>query len=372
MTKISTGKTIERSESVRLVSLSWDEAVIAYHVSEMARITVECLVPGKKVVAESVEMVDVGRIRVTGLKSSTEHVVKVKWKRKNRRLTFKTLPKPLGDPLSSFAVLADPHLSEKEENRKGRLFVESASILSDVIREINDLNVDFTLIAGDLTNAGTVGEYKRWEMISRRFRNPCIAVPGDHDAGTAERVALWEKHIGPTQWIKDVKGYRIAGINTANAEINQEGYALIEKALRSRTRFPILLSHLQFIDNPAINIGTKQKTIARSDKTIAMLNDLRGTRAILYVGHQNIPVKVDIGDSVQINVPQPSQYVCGYYLVRRYSNGFYHTLMPINSEILREYSRIASNSATDLYGEKQWAEAYREGRGLEEANFVVD
>ena len=127
--------------------------------------------------------------------------------------------------------------------------------------------------------------------------------------------------------------------------------------------FPLVVSHLQLIDNPSIHIGSKQKTITSTPRTKKILDLLGGRKAIFYVGHQNIPARVALGAGWQVTVPQTNQYICGYYWVRRYENGFYHTLIPIKSDVLQHYSRVVSNLAAERYNEGQWHESYREGAG---------
>ena len=356
---------------IKLISLTWDEAVIAYNLMEMARLKIESVKPEKKVIAESDEFIDIGRIKLKELTPATEYTINVKWKGGTRQLKFTTLAEPIGELISSFAVLADPHISEKCENRKGRLFIESNSILSDIVTELNDLKVDFTLIAGDLTNKGTTKEYQTVSSILQALKKPLFAVPGDHDIQTPTQIHMWGKYFGELQWTKQIKEYCITGINTAKHKIGQKGYELIQTNLKNRERITIILSHTQFVENPAIYIGTKQRTISHTPEAGKILELLKQQKSIIYAGHQNIPAKVELGKSIQINVPQPIQYVCGYYLVRHYKNGLYHTLMPIKSEILQQYSRQASNAAAALYKENQWCEDYREGEGLDVSNFMM-
>ena len=92
--------------------------------------------------------------------------------------------------------------------------------------------------------------------------------------------------------------------------------------------------------------------------------------ALLYAGHQNVPTKAGMKSAVQLNLPQPVQFPCGYVLVRQYENGCYHTFRPIQSVVLNDHSRVASNMAADDYEEPQWRDEYRMGRDVTECNFV--
>ena len=358
-------------EYVNIVSLTWDEALISFDLVEMSSVEVVSLDPAVSCGARSEEIVDVGRIKLTSLIPDTDYRVLFKWNGGERELIFKTLEKPVGELLSSFAVVADPHVSLKPENRKGRLFVESASILRDVVEDINSKNVDFVLMAGDLTNKGTQGEYEMVSSVLERLKPPLLAVPGDHDVNSSEGVDLWSKCFGARQWERTIAGYSVVGLDSSDNYMDAEGAEMIERVLEDDGAFPLIVSHLQLVDVPRINIGTKQKTISATPHVSDSLEALRSRKALFYAGHQNIPARVAVGDSLQVNVPQTNQYVCGYYWIRRYINGFYHTLVPIASEVLRHYSRRASNVAAELYDEQQWRESYREGGVLAESNFLL-
>ena len=358
-------------EYVNVVSLSWDEALISFALGEMSSVEVVSLDSTVECEARSEELVDIGRIKLTSLTPDTDYRVLFKWNGGERALTFKTLERPTGELHSSFAVVADPHVSLKPENRKGRLFVESASILRDVVDDINSKNVDFVLMAGDLTNKGTQGEYEVASSVLERLEPPLLAVPGDHDINPSEGVDLWTKYFGERQWERRLAGYGIVGLDSSDNHMDAKGAEMINRALEDEDAFPLIVSHLQLVDVPRINIGIKQKTVSAVKHVVETIDALRKRKALFYAGHQNVPARVAVGDSLQMNVPQTNQYVCAYYWIRRYENGFYHTLVPIASEVLRQYSRRASNIAADLYDEPQWRESYREGGALVDSNFLV-
>ena len=79
-----------------------------------------------------------------------------------------------------------------------------------------------------------------------------------------------------------------------------------------------------------------------------------------------------IGNAVQINLPQLPQFPCGFIRVRCFGNAWYHDFIPIDSEVLRQWSRRAGDAAAEFYNEPQWRAVYRVGRGAEESNFVLN
>jgi hypothetical protein len=354
---------------VKILSLTWDNALILLDLPGLSEVKVVSLKPDIGIIARTTEFVNVGRIHLECLLPNTEYELLVEFgDGEHSKLCFKTLKKPVGELLSSFAVVADPHISLKPENRKGRLFVESPLILSGLVEDINTRNVDFTLIAGDLTNMGLSDEYAVIANILKKLDAPLLTVPGDHDVKDSSHVELWRHYFGKLQWEMSLAGYGIVGLNSANNVLDADGAAILKRCLKNENLFPIIISHLQIIENPQINIGSKQKTISTMSETSEILGLLKRRRAIFYAGHQNIPARINIGSSIQVNVPQTLQYICGYYWVRRYENGFYHSLIPIKSDILQHYSRRTANLAAITYSEMQWDEDYR--NGVENPDFL--
>ena len=76
---------------------------------------------------KSVEACGTGRFQVSGLKPDTAYHAELS----GVELDFTTLPAPEGEELWRFALISDPHISLKNENRKGRFFVESAPLTAE-------------------------------------------------------------------------------------------------------------------------------------------------------------------------------------------------------------------------------------------------
>ncbi len=348
-------------ERIDLLSLTWNGAVFSYCLDEPAYVKVEPVVPRRGPSFKTVEANTIGRICLEKLRPGTHYEIKVRWDRKNRRVSFSTLPAPSGKLLSSFAVLADTHISERGENRKGRLFVESASLLRDVLDECNAQKVDFILIAGDVTNNAEHGEYLLAGKILKQLRCPFFAVPGDHDIRKEDKTK-WQKYFGPLQWVKDIKEYRITGLNTSSFFLGKEGAERLRKNVEKPGKTLIILSHLQLLPDKYFTLATKSPFIKDFNEYESLMESVMNRGALIYSGHSNIPSRLALKKGVQISVPQPVQYPCGYFLVRHYENGFYHTFKPVKSEVLREYSRQACNMAVDFYKEPLWRDIYREGK----------
>jgi len=355
-------------ENVALISRSWDSATLSFSLPCMSRLTVESILPAKQLLAQTSEESTIGRVALQDLLPDTAYVIRVQWRGGSREFHFSTLPAPVGRQLSAFAAMADPHVSLKPENRKGRLFVESLSILRGLISEFNRAHLDFVLVAGDLTNMGTAEEYDAAAGVLGELACPCLAVPGDHDL-QGDGLFRWTAKLGPTSWCREIKGLRLFGLNTARGILEEEDRALLERRSTTGPPVQILVSHAQIIPDDYIRFG-KEKGLKNFAQHQTFLRRLFRGPALIYVGHQNVPSLARMENALQLNLPQPVQFPCGYVLVRQYKNGFYHTFQPIQSPILDEYSRIASNMAADHCGEPQWRDTYRAGKRLNETNFL--
>ena len=352
---------------VYLLSYDWREATLALSLPRMSFAEVVDLARGETL-ARTVEQSAATRVRLTNLAPDTPYDLAVRWDDGERRVAFRTLPAPEGELRSSFVAMADPHVSEKTENRKGRLFVESASILRDLVEDINALGVDGVFIGGDLTNAGTAWEFDRAKRALSELRCPLFAAPGDHDVRKASD-ALWRESFGETSWTGEMSGFATVVLNTASGFLGEDGRRRIEEALARGRRGVIVVSHAQLFEDDYIRFG-KHKGIRDVSEHKKTLETLTQGPTLVYAGHQNVASRVERAGLMQLNLPQTLQFPCGYVLVREYDNGFYHTYRPIRSVELDEASRAASNAAAAHYGEPQWEEAYRLGRDPGQANFL--
>ena len=114
---------------------------------------------------KSEEATGTGRFYITGLEPGRAYHAELS----GVSLDFTTLPPPEGGELGRFAVISDPHVSLKKENRKGRFFVESAAIMTECLEQAASLGAQFAVLPGDITNAGTEEEYLLCKKILERY-----------------------------------------------------------------------------------------------------------------------------------------------------------------------------------------------------------
>lgn len=158
----------------------------------------------------------------------------------------------------------------------------------------------------------------------------------------------------------------VIGCDTSSRSLRREGVAHLSTALRGASGRPVLiLSHTQLI--PDGYIVDADKVAQDHADYVGQVVPLIPAGSVAYIGHKNVPAHHRAGGLLQVNVPQTVQYPCGWLLVRRYANGFYHTFRPIFSEGLNDLSRRASNAR----GTPKWTESYRRGTSPELWNFVA-
>ena len=156
-----------------------------------------------------------------------------------------------------------------------------------------------------------------------------------------------------------VGSFSIIGLNTANARLSDEDATMLKNELKHSGPL-IIASHYLLFHNPRVYRGAGTKAIVNGLEYSELLNDLaRRENVIIYAGHQNVPARFAAGEAMQLNLPQPTQYPCGFILVRAFANGLYHSFVPISSEIIRQWSRQASNAAVGFHNESQWESEYR-------------
>ncbi len=361
----------------RVISVDWEQALLAYDLGNIGFVTVELTGTNGDILSwKSEEGGGNGRLKLDKLKAASHYSGSFSCDYGTLPLSFSTLEAPVGEMTASFALIADPHLALKTENRKGRFMVESAMIFQDVIEQCNQLEPDFVLLPGDITNNAEVGEFELTAKIMAELKAEYIAVPGNHDVHTctpdSDPYQLWQQFFGATEGIFKLACGTVVALDTARGHLTESSAVLLATALSKRTQAPLLvISHYQLFENEKVYRGGAQKVISNADEHATLLRQLTETSAIIYAGHQNIPAVKRFGKAIQMNLPQPTQYPCGFVYVRCYENGFYHTFKPINSEVMRQWSRRIGELSAKQYNEVQWESNYREGESLAETDFIA-
>lgn len=350
-----------------VISFDWSSAVLAYELGGPGFVEAEITNTG--VIVKSSEATGTGRLYLEGLPSGTLAEVIFRWPAGEKKIKFTTLPAPVGELLGEFALIADPHISVKQENRKGRFFVESEMLADDVVSCCGELGIKYTLWPGDITNEGLEGEYMLASEVLKKLPQLPWLIPGNHDYGPE----LWQHYFGPRRWERELPGLgKVIGIDTGDQLLHEEDAKAVRRELAEKGKV-VILSHYQLAASADIDHVAPANVIPRNMEQYGdLMEEISRTPSVIYAGHQNIMSVTRLGKAVQINLPQPPQYPCGWIRGRVFENGVYHTFEPIKSEVMRQWSRRAGEEAAEFYGERQWKAAYRRGRFPESCNFLLE
>ncbi|MBQ9502083.1 MAG: metallophosphoesterase [Lentisphaeria bacterium] len=350
----------------QIISFDWERALLAYDLNAPGFVEAEIRETGKTV--KSVEACGTGRLVLENLPAGTFLHVTFRHPGGEKELVFTALPPPEGEMTGQFALIADPHISTKDENRKGRFFIESASLVRDALERCAGLGIACTLWPGDITNAGLPGEYALAAKVLKALPTPPLLVPGNHD----HDPGAWKSTFGPRRGVYPLPGGgSVVAVDTSDQLLHEDDAKVLRDVLRRDGKVTVM-THYQFFPSSDITHVPPEKTMPLNIADhAALLEEICRTPSVVWAGHQNILSVTRAGRAVQINLPQIPQYSCGWLRVRRFSNGDYYTFEPVSSEVLRQWSRKAGEEAASFYGEPQWRGAYRCGKFPQSGNFFI-
>ena len=339
-----------------IISVTENSALFSYELEGAGFAVLK--IDGREIT--SVEATGTGRFFVSDLSPDTTYQAELS----GVKLGFTTLPAPQGEELGRFALISDPHISLKDENRKGRFFIESGFLTQECLESAARMGAEFAVMPGDITNMGTADEYFYSEKILKNAPLPLYTIPGNHDY--PER-GFWEKSFGDRTWEFRKFGYTWLGIDTSGSLLTPEDAGRIKTKLQQKEKL-IICTHYHLFEAPKINHNSCLG-IHNKEEFADVLEELKASPALIYAGHQNICSCARFGKLLQVNLPQPPQFPCEWLLVRVFANGFYHQAIPIMSEVMRQWSRRTGDAAAVFYKERQWDSAYRL-QTFDQSNFV--
>jgi hypothetical protein len=182
-----------------LVSVSDDQVVITWITSnELSNSGIKWdLSPSLINRSEDTTLTNYHYITLTNLYPNTVYYCKISSQSvsgttESTLRSFRTLARPSGNYLFTFATLTDLHYSPNQADTtgaRGRPYAESATIISAEVAAINQFNPSFTIIKGDLMDAAIddpnarIDELK--EILDQLTSAPGMAkyypIPGNHD-----------------------------------------------------------------------------------------------------------------------------------------------------------------------------------------------
>ncbi len=197
--------------------------------------------------------------------------------------------------VARIALVSDPHVNRATNGMNASFRPH----LTQVISQVNTSKVDFVLIAGDLAQGGKPEEFDDFRKRLKEFRAPVFYVPGNHDVGnkkldgkrdevTAERVALFEKKLGHSFYVKKRKGVRIVGINaslfSSGLLAQEKQWKMLEKLGTSSKPTVAFMHYVPFTDKPDEKGGAYWNIEPQPRKRLLDLLKKAGVRTVLS-GH---------------------------------------------------------------------------------------
>lgn len=148
------------------------------------------------------------------------------------------------------AQITDLHVAEPDTFM--RRFVDANVKLSAAVGYLNDRadRIDAIVATGDLTNDGTVEQYRLLRELLAPLRVPCYLVPGNHDEVDAFRIAFadcaWLPASGPIDYVVDDFDVRMIGLDTTepgrhDGVFREEQAQWLDMVLAERPDAPTLL-----------------------------------------------------------------------------------------------------------------------------------
>jgi len=160
----------------------------------------------------------------------------------------------ISDQAFSFVQLCDPQLGMGGYEHDTETFRQAVS-------QINDMDVDFAIICGDLVHHASDSTYADFLGIVADFEIPCYMVPGNHDVGKIaddSSLAYYRRTIGEDYFSFRHKGISFICTNSQlwKADIGEESQkhdAWFRETLESKKRKErgMVIGHYPvYIDDP--------------------------------------------------------------------------------------------------------------------------
>lgn len=148
--------------------------------------------------------------------------------------------------------ITDTHLVVPPARVSGVL--DTASLLEECVATVAAAlprigRVDVLLVTGDLSDDGSLESYELFRRMVEPLGLPILAIPGNHDLREPMRAAFDDLGLfgqaGRLNWVRDIDGLRIVGIDTlvegsGGGVVNEATLAFLEDALTASG--PVLLA----------------------------------------------------------------------------------------------------------------------------------
>jgi 3',5'-cyclic AMP phosphodiesterase CpdA len=174
-------------------------------------------------------------------------------------------------------------------------------VMSRVIDNINAMDPDIVIIAGDLTAAGYEDEYAEAAAIVAQIAPPKVIIPGNHDARTVGWVHF-EHHFGPRfSRYRSVfpperaerlraSGFTVVGVDSSEPDVNEgrvgrDRYGWIRSQYQDEDDIKIFAIHHHLVSIPGT--GRERNIVTDAGDLLAQLTKL--DIELIVSGHKHVP-----------------------------------------------------------------------------------
>lgn len=106
---------------------------------------------------------------------------------------------------------------------------EDIASFEQAVRQINELDPDFTVICGDLVQNAADSSFQDAKKIIDKLKSPCYVAPGNHDIGkvpTDDSLRKYREIFGRDYFEFKNKGYSFLVTNTLLWRVNMKKESL--------------------------------------------------------------------------------------------------------------------------------------------------
>jgi hypothetical protein len=290
-------------------------------------------------------------LRLKNLKSETTYYYKINGVKDSKLESFKTLAKPGGRYLFSFAVCTDIHLSNSKLDQFGALYKESWDIFNNLIKEVNKEKVDFLVIKGDISHNSESQDYQAFTETISRLNCKTYVVPGNHDKQHAS-WGLFFRFFSPNSssyFSLDHKTWHFIFLDSASEELDR-GYfgsdelSWLESDLRANSSKPtmIFMHHLAL---KAVIPQARRFFIENSEEFKKIINPY--PVIAVHSGHAHLNNVSSYGNTDYIVSGAVINYPIQYNVYHVYENGYVQVCHRLSSYL--DQGEASKKSLSSVY-----------------------
>lgn len=297
------------------------------------------------------------RAEVPNLKPSTRYWYRVESNGARGSLnSFRTLPRPCGKYLFSFAIFSDSHVAfgdpigDIREIYLGKLVEYSGDLLTQCILDSKRRNIDLAVITGDLTDSASQLQYikLRKQLLPCFGDTPYLLCIGNHDkyekkSGIGEQGFL--NYIAGREKTYASRIFREHQFLLIDSCTKNNNWGYIEPAqmqwVESMLRKNIGRPSYLFLHHPnnGLDVWFGIKNYKEFRETIKPFPNVCG----IFCGHIHrnkvTTNQLITGNLPYVQLPSTVQYPCAYAVARVYEKGFEYNSYKTSRLDLSEMSR---------------------------------